>query len=121
AAFYRHTEPEGKLSLILGAGNVSSIPIMDVLAKMFIDGHVCVLKMNPVNEWVGPFIERILAPMVERNFVRVVYGGGDVGEYLCQHPGVEDLHITGSDKTHDLIDLGPLRAAQQGPHSERTP
>jgi len=114
AAFYKQRDPQGKLSLILGAGNVSSIPIMDVLAKMFIDGHVCVLKMNPVNEWVGPFIERTLAPMIERNFVRVVYGGGDVGEYLCQHPGVEDLHITGSDKTHDRIIWGP-----PGPEQER--
>jgi aldehyde dehydrogenase (NAD(P)+) len=114
AGFYRQRDPEGKLSLILGAGNVSSIPIMDVLAKMFIDGHVCVLKMNPVNEWAGPFIERTLAPMIDRGFVRVVYGGGDVGEYLCQHPGVEDLHITGSDKTHDRIIWGP-----PGPEQER--
>jgi acyl-CoA reductase-like NAD-dependent aldehyde dehydrogenase len=107
ASFYKRRDPEGKVSLVLGAGNVSSIPIMDVLAKMFIDGHVCVLKMNPVNEWVGPFLERVMQSLVDRNFVRVVYGGGEVGEYLCQHPGVEDLHITGSDKTHDRIIWGP--------------
>jgi acyl-CoA reductase-like NAD-dependent aldehyde dehydrogenase len=81
---------------------------------MFIDGHVCVLKMNPVNEWVGPFLERTLEPVIKRDFVRVVYGGPDVGEYLCQHPGVEDLHITGSDKTHDRIIWGP-----PGPEQER--
>jgi acyl-CoA reductase-like NAD-dependent aldehyde dehydrogenase len=114
AAFYKRRDPEGKLSLILGAGNVSSIPIMDVLAKMFIDGHVCVLKMNPVNQWAGPFLERTMEPLIRRDFVRVVYGGGDVGEYLCQHPGVEDLHITGSDKTHDRIIWGP-----PGPEQER--
>jgi acyl-CoA reductase-like NAD-dependent aldehyde dehydrogenase len=114
AGFYKQRDPEGKLSLILGAGNVSSIPIMDVLAKMFVEGHVCVLKMNPINEWVGPFIERTLEPMIKRGFVRVVYGGGDVGEYLCQHPGVEDVHITGSDKTHDRIIWGP-----PGPEQER--
>jgi aldehyde dehydrogenase (NAD(P)+) len=114
AGFYKQRDPEGKVSLILGAGNVSSIPIMDVLAKLFIDGHVCVLKMNPVNEWAGPFLERTLAPLIQRDFVRVVYGGADVGEYLCQHPGVEDLHITGSDKTHDRIIWGP-----PGPEQER--
>jgi acyl-CoA reductase-like NAD-dependent aldehyde dehydrogenase len=114
ASFYKRSNPEGKLSLILGAGNVASIPINDVLAKMFIDGHVCVLKMNPVNEWVGPFLERALDPLVTRNFLRIVYGGGDVGEYLCQHPGVEDIHITGSDKTHDRIVWGP-----PGPEQER--
>jgi acyl-CoA reductase-like NAD-dependent aldehyde dehydrogenase len=63
---------------------------------------------------VGPFIERTLEPMIRRDFVRVVYGGGEVGEYLCQHPGVEDLHITGSDKTHDRIIWGP-----PGPERDR--
>jgi aldehyde dehydrogenase (NAD(P)+) len=121
ASFYKQSAPEGKLSLILGAGNVSSIPIMDVLAKMFIEGHVCVLKMNPVNEWVGPFLERALAPLVQRRFVRIVYGGGDVGEYLCQHPGVEDIHITGSDKTHDRIIWGPPGPEQERRKRERNP
>lgn len=114
ASFYQRRDPEGMVSLILGAGNVSSIPIMDVLAKMFIEGNVCILKMSPVNEWAGPFIEKALAPLVGRDFLRVVYGGGDVGEYLCQHPGVEDLHITGSDKTHDRIVWGP-----PGPEQDR--
>jgi hypothetical protein len=106
-SFYKRAAPEGKLALILGAGNVASIPIMDVLEKMFIEGHVCVLKMNPVNEWVGPFLARGLAPLIDRNFLRIVYGGGDVGAYLCEHPAVEDIHITGSDKTHDRIVWGP--------------
>jgi acyl-CoA reductase-like NAD-dependent aldehyde dehydrogenase len=114
AGFYKRSNAEGKLSLVLGAGNISAIPITDALAKMFVDGHVCVLKMNPVNEWAGPFIERTLEPLVSRNFLRVVYGGAEVGAYLCQHPGVEDLHITGSDKTHDRIIWGP-----PGPEQER--
>ena len=58
--------PEGGLSVILGAGNVASIPPMDVASKMFVDGMVCVLKMNPVNEWVGPFLERALEPLDRR-------------------------------------------------------
>ena len=37
-----------------------------------------------------------------------------MGAYLCEHPGVEDLHITGSDKTHDRIIWGP-----PGPEQER--
>src|SRR6185312_10050440 len=36
-----------------------------------------------------------------------VYGGAEVGSYLCYHPSVSDVHITGSDKTHDLIVWGP--------------
>jgi aldehyde dehydrogenase (NAD(P)+) len=114
AAFYRERDPEGGLSVILGAGNVASIPPMDVATKMFIEGKVCILKMNPVNEWVGPFLERGLAPLISRGYLRVVYGGAEVGQALVYHPGVDDVHITGSDRTHDMIVWGP-----PGPERER--
>ena len=114
AAFYQEKDPEGGVSLILGAGNVASIPPMDVFAKMFIEGFVCLLKMNPVNEWSGPYIERALEPLISRGFLRVVYGGAEVGKYLVYHTGIDDVHITGSDKTHDLIVWGP-----PGPERER--
>jgi aldehyde dehydrogenase (NAD(P)+) len=107
AAFYRERDPEGGVSVVLGAGNVSSIPPMDVATKMFIEGKVSVLKMNPVNEWVGPFLERALAPLISRGYLRVVYGGAEVGEALVYHPLVDDVHITGSDRTHDRIVWGP--------------
>jgi aldehyde dehydrogenase (NAD(P)+) len=114
ASFYQKKDPTGAVSLVLGAGNVSSIPPMDVLYKMYVEGEACVLKMNPVNEYVGPFLERAFAPLVERGYLAVVYGGGDVGAYLCQHPAIADVHITGSDRTHDLIVWGP-----PGPERER--
>jgi aldehyde dehydrogenase (NAD(P)+) len=107
ASFYKKRDPEGRVSLILGAGNVASIPPMDVLYKMFVDGSVCLLKMNPVNEYLGPFLERALRPLVERGFLAIVYGGAEVGSYLSYHPSIADVHITGSDKTHDLIVWGP--------------
>ena len=121
ASFYQQRAPEGRLVLILGAGNVSSIPPMDVLYKMFVEGSVCVLKMNPVNEWVGPFLERALAPLIERSFLRVIYGGAEVGEHLCRHPAVDDIHVTGSDKTHDRIVWGPPGAEQERRKREGTP
>jgi aldehyde dehydrogenase (NAD(P)+) len=114
ASFYQKANPEGGVALILGAGNVSSIPPMDALYKMLVDGETCVVKMNPVNEWVGPVLEKAFAPLIARDFLRIVYGGGDAGAYLCEHPDVTSIHITGSDKTHDLIVWGP-----PGPERER--
>jgi aldehyde dehydrogenase (NAD(P)+) len=114
AAFYSRSDPEGGVSVILGAGNVSSIPPMDVATKMFIEGFVCVLKMSPVNGWAGPFLERALEPLVSRGYLRIVYGGADVGSHLAHHPLVNQIHITGSDRTHDLIVFGP-----PGPERER--
>jgi aldehyde dehydrogenase (NAD(P)+) len=107
ASFYRKTAPEGGVSLVLGAGNVSSIPPMDILYKMFVDGSVCVLKMNPVNEYLGPLFERAFKSWIDKGYVAIVYGGAEVGSYLAYHAGVSDVHITGSDKTHDLIVWGP--------------
>jgi acyl-CoA reductase-like NAD-dependent aldehyde dehydrogenase len=107
ASFYQQRDRDGGVSLVLGAGNVASIPPMDVLHKMFVDGRVCVLKMNPVNEYLGPFFERAFATLIDNGHLAIVYGGAEVGSYLCSHPAIDDVHITGSDKTHDLIVWGP--------------
>src|SRR5215471_4618045 len=114
APLYRGAGPAGSVCAVLGAGNVSSIPATDVLHKLFAEGRVCVLKMNPVNEYVGAFLERGLAPLVEHGFLRIVYGGGAEGAYLVGHPGVDDVHITGSANTFDQIFWGP-----PGPERER--
>jgi len=106
AALYRAKSPKGKLALVLGAGNVSSIGPMDALYKLFVEGQVVILKMNPVNEYLGPFIDEAFAPLVDRGFFRVVYGGAAEGDYLCTHHLVEEMHVTGSDKTHDAIVFG---------------
>ena len=124
AAFYRKKSPKGKLALVLGAGNVSSIGPMDTLYKLFAEGQVVILKMNPVNEYLGPFIDEAFAPLRERGFLRVVYGGAAEGDYLCTHRLVEEIHITGSDKTHDAIvfgvgEEGARRKAQREPRNTK--
>ncbi|HME90343.1 MAG TPA: aldehyde dehydrogenase, partial [Myxococcaceae bacterium] len=57
ASFYR-TPHGGKVCVVLGAGNVNSIPPTDCAYKMFVEGKACILKMNPVNAYLGPFLER---------------------------------------------------------------
>ncbi len=107
ASFYKRSDPEGGVALVLGAGNIACIGSIDVFQKMFTEGNVCVLKMNPVNEYLGPFLERAFEALIRKGYLAVVYGGRDVGSYLCQHPGIDGVHITGSDKTHDEIVWGP--------------
>jgi aldehyde dehydrogenase (NAD(P)+) len=105
-SLYRQDSPRGAVALVLGAGNVASIAPLDVVYKLYAEGHVVILKMNPVNDYLGPFIERIMAPLVEAGYVRFAYGGADVGEYLASHPGVDEIHMTGSERTHDAIVFG---------------
>jgi hypothetical protein len=94
------------VALVLGAGNVSSIGPMDALYELFAKDHVVLLKMNPVNEHLGPHVAEAFEPLVRAGFLRIVYGGADVGEYLTRHPRVDTVHVTGSDKTHDAIVFG---------------
>ena len=124
AVFYKEPPADAKVSLVLGAGNVSSIGPMDALYKLFTEGEVVVLKMNPVNEYLGPIFEEALKPLVERHFLRVVYGGAEVGDYLCNHEHVDTIHITGSDKTYDAIvwglgEEGQARKARGEKRNER--
>lgn len=98
---------QAKLSVVLGAGNVSSIGPMDVFYKLFVENELVILKMNPVNAYLTETFERAFRPLIDRNLLRVVEGGAAVGKFLCEHELVETIHITGSDKTHDAIVFGP--------------
>lgn len=102
----RHRDPAGAAGLVLGAGNVGSIAPLDTLYKLYADLSVVMLKLNPVNDYLGPFIEDIFALLIRDGFVRIVRGGADVGAYLCTHPGIDTIHITGSIATHDAIVFG---------------
>jgi aldehyde dehydrogenase (NAD(P)+) len=107
AGWYAQATPVGKVAVVLGAGNVAGIAPLDVLHKLLAEGQVCVLKMNPVNDYLGPFMSEAFAPFITAGFVAIVYGGADVGAYLTQHPDVEEIHVTGSAATHDAIVWGP--------------
>jgi aldehyde dehydrogenase (NAD(P)+) len=107
AAFYSEPHHSGCVALVLGGGNINSIAPLDVLYRLFACGHVVMLKMHPVNEYLGSILEGIFAPFVERGYVRFVYGGAETGSFLCHHEWIEEIHITGSARTHDIIVYGP--------------
>jgi aldehyde dehydrogenase (NAD(P)+) len=106
AIFYRQREPRGRVALVLGAGNISSIPPLDALFRLVARGQVVLLKMNPVNGYLAGLVEEALEPFVAACYLRVVTGGAEVGEYLVRHDGVDEVHITGSAATHDAIVWG---------------
>ena len=106
ATFYDEAAPEGAVALVLGAGNIASIPPLDVLYKLYAEGQVCMLKMNPVNSYLGPVFEEVFAEFVDRGYLRFAYGGAEVGRYLTRHDLVEEIHVTGSARTHDAIVYG---------------
>ncbi|HOA85927.1 MAG: aldehyde dehydrogenase family protein [Microbacteriaceae bacterium] len=99
-------ERTGGIGLVLGAGNVTSIPLLDALYELLAFNRVVLLKLNPTQDALLPVFTRAFAPLIELNLVRIVTGAGDVGAYLTAHPGIAHVHITGSAATHDAIVWG---------------
>ena len=106
AARYRDPDYHGEVALVLAGGNAAMLPFCDSFHKLFVDLQVVVLKMNPVNAHIGQVVERCFQSLIQRGFLAVVYGGADVGEYLSSHPLVEEIHMTGSDRTFEAIVFG---------------
>lgn len=93
----------GKLCVVLGAGNLSILPLLDTLDQMFVKRRVVALKTNPVSEYLNPVFETILEPLIEAGYLRILRGGAAQGMHLTRHPSVDCIHMTGSDKTFEKI------------------
>jgi acyl-CoA reductase-like NAD-dependent aldehyde dehydrogenase len=113
ALAYHRDNPEGKVALVLGAGNLPGIPVTDALDRLFVQNQVVLLKMNPVNDYIGPLLKQCFRCLIEAGYLQIVYGGANEGAYLCQHPNVDEIFFTGSDKTFDAIVFGPGEAGAQ--------
>jgi acyl-CoA reductase-like NAD-dependent aldehyde dehydrogenase len=107
ALAYKDKNHPGKVALVLGAGNVSSIGPADAFHKLFVEDQVVLFKTNPVNAYLGPLMQECFKSLIGAGYLQMAYGGAAEGAYLCNHPGVDEVHITGSDKTFDAIVFGP--------------
>jgi aldehyde dehydrogenase (NAD(P)+) len=106
ASFYQQDDPDGTVALVLGAGNIASIAIMDTMYALFNEGKVAILKMNPVNDYLGEIFEDVFSELVDEGFVRFAYGGVDVGSYITAHDDIDTIHVTGSASTYNEIVYG---------------
>lgn len=104
---------KGRVALVLGAGNIAAITFLDVLQKLIVEHQVVILKMNPINEFLADYFEIAMKPFIDAGFVRIVKGDGKAGAYLCEHPLVEEIHITGSNAVHDAIVWGVGAEAEE--------
>ncbi len=107
AAAYRDPEAHRGVALVLAAGNVASLGPNDALCKLFVAGKVVVLKSNPVNDYLVEHWERALKALIDEGVLRIVRGGAEAGAHLVAHSLIDEVHVTGSDKTHDAIVFGP--------------
>ncbi|WP_460802407.1 aldehyde dehydrogenase family protein [Microbacterium sp. GXF6406] len=109
----------GGVGLVLGAGNVTSIPILDVLYELLAHNRTALLKVNPTQDALVPVFEHAFAPLIEPGFLRIVRGAGDIGAYLTAHKSLVHVHITGSAATFDAIVWGTDAAAKRRRREDR--
>lgn len=119
ASAYRGEGREGRVCVVLGAGNLGALVSGDFMHKMFVERQVVALKMNPVNEYLGPLYEEGFRALIDAGFLRVLYGGTEEGAYLTRHPMVDELHMTGSTRTFETIVFGPGEEGQERKRSRQ--
>lgn len=96
----------GGVGLVLGAGNITSIPPLDALYELLAHDRVVLLKLNPVMAPMLTVYRAAFEPLMRVGALRIVQGGPVEGEFLTGHDGVDHVHITGSARTHDAIVWG---------------
>ncbi|MFG2451753.1 aldehyde dehydrogenase family protein [Streptomyces sp. NPDC048512] len=116
AGEYRGRAGRPAVALVLGAGNIAAITPLDILHKLYAEGQVVIAKMNPVNAYLRPHFESVFGEFVERGLVRFVDGGQAEGAHLTRHEGIDAIHVTGSERTHDAIVWG---TDEQAPERRR--
>jgi hypothetical protein len=106
ASFYHQPDKKGRVCVVLGAGNMDALVVEDCLYKLFVEGQVVALKMNPVNEYLGPILSDAFSCLIRAGYLQILYGGAAEGTYLCNHKAVDSIHMTGAGRTFDAIVFG---------------
>lgn len=109
----------GGIGVVLGAGNITSIPPLDALYELYAHNRVVILKLNPITDPLYTVYEMVFAPLCELGVLRIVTGGAETGGYLVHHDDVAHVHMTGSALTHDAIVWGPGQAGLDRKREQR--
>jgi aldehyde dehydrogenase (NAD(P)+) len=99
----RPESPGTGLALCLMPFNLASIGVLDIVHLLCKRQMRVVAKVSEKVEFVGPLLERILAPFIEAKALRLVFGGPDVGAWLAARPEFSHVHLTGSARTADAV------------------
>lgn len=105
------TDPAaGGVALVLGAGNITSTPLLDALDQVFVRRRAVLLKLHPVHATLAGTFATALAPLIARGWLRLCCGAAELGAALARAPGVDAVHLTGSDRTWAALCADPRLA-----------
>lgn len=70
------------IACILAAGNQFVVVIRDILQQLVVNNNACIVKLNPVNDWIGTDLEKTLQPLIDAGVLRLVYGATATAQVL---------------------------------------
>jgi hypothetical protein len=111
----------GRVRLVLGAGNISSISPADALHQLLVDDEVVLVKLHHVTRWLKPILDRIFADLVADGFVAFLEDAPGHGASLVSDRRVDGLHMTGAAPTYDAIVWGADPAERERRRREGRP
>ena len=91
--------PDTGIALCLLPFNLASIGVLDIVHLLCKQQQRVIAKVSEKVEFVGPLLEKILAPLIAANALRFVYGGPEVGAELAARSEFSHIHLTGSART----------------------
>lgn len=103
----------GGVAVVLGAGNVDSILVHDLLDQLLRHDRVVLLKFNPVNAGLRPVFEEVFAPLIEGGFLTCVEADADSASRLVVDARVDHVHLTGSIATFEKVVWGADEAERE--------
>eukprot|EP00892_Ulva_mutabilis_P004705 jgi/Ulvmu1/2606/UM014_0057.1 len=70
---------------VLAAGNYLCVALRDTLQQLVVNNNLCILKINPCNDWIGPAMATFMEPLVQAGALRIVYGPAAVAQVRPAH------------------------------------
>jgi acyl-CoA reductase-like NAD-dependent aldehyde dehydrogenase len=118
---YRQGAGSASVTLVLPPGTMAGVPVQDTLTVMFNERKVCLLKLHPINSYLGPLLEEAFEPAIGQGFLQIVYGDADEGRYLAHHRGIDEVHLCGRAETYERMLWGEDRPEREERKSHHQP
>lgn len=98
------------VAVVLGAGNVTSVPIGDLLTLLCRDGQPVIVKLHPLHAPLREVFADVFTPLRDVGCAFVL-GAADLGQALAADPRVTQVHLTGAPTTFAKLVAANARRA----------
>ena len=103
----RERPRQGGVAVILAAGNVTGLSVVDAISQILEHGRAALVKLHPLHEPFLPVFRDALGPLVDAGMLALVAGGPELVRGALASPTVGHVHLTGVRAAFDAVVWGP--------------